>query len=128
MIFDALSNVAYRVSLRGPGVELEGGGALKNCPHQPIAFLINISWMVFWKIAFCFFPRMTSESISLNNVELMDVHYADITCILFRNFQRFQLCPGKLVAPILCVEVAIALAPSRIIVYISKSSRERQAL
>ena len=25
MIFDALSNAAYRVSLRGPGAEIEGG-------------------------------------------------------------------------------------------------------
>ena len=25
MIFDALSNAAYRVSLRGPGIEIEGG-------------------------------------------------------------------------------------------------------
>ena len=25
MIFDALSNAAYRVSLRGPGAELDGG-------------------------------------------------------------------------------------------------------
>ena len=26
MIFDALSNAAHRVSLRGPGAEIEGGG------------------------------------------------------------------------------------------------------
>ena len=30
MIFDALSNAAYRVSLRGPGVELEG--AINDTP------------------------------------------------------------------------------------------------
>ena len=29
MIFDVLSNAAYRVSLRGPGAGLEGEGVLK---------------------------------------------------------------------------------------------------
>ena len=35
MIFGALSNAAYRVSLCGPGAEIEGGGALKT-PHQVV--------------------------------------------------------------------------------------------
>ena len=30
MIFDALSNVAFRVSARGPGAELDG-----RCPNTP---------------------------------------------------------------------------------------------
>ena len=34
MIFDVLSNAAYRVSLRGPGAEIEGGG---GSHHQPPA-------------------------------------------------------------------------------------------
>ena len=32
MIFDALSNAAYRVSLRGPGAEIEGGGFSTTTP------------------------------------------------------------------------------------------------
>ena len=39
MIFDALSNAAYRVSLRDPGVELEG--AFKT-PHQMVENLEHI--------------------------------------------------------------------------------------
>ena len=35
MIFDALSNAAYRVSLRGPGAEIEGG-FLNNPPPQQV--------------------------------------------------------------------------------------------
>ena len=37
MIFGVLSNAAYRMSLacRGPGAEIEGGGALKS-PHQVV--------------------------------------------------------------------------------------------
>ena len=35
MIFDALSNAAYRVSLRGPGAEIEGG-VLNNPPPQQV--------------------------------------------------------------------------------------------
>ena len=34
MIFDALRNAAYRMSLRGPGAELEGRGEAINDPHQ----------------------------------------------------------------------------------------------
>ena len=34
MIFDTLSNAAYRVSLRGPGAELEGG--LNTPPIQVV--------------------------------------------------------------------------------------------
>ena len=30
MIFGALSNAAYRVSLHGPGAELDGGGVFKH--------------------------------------------------------------------------------------------------
>ena len=32
MIFDALSNAAYRVSLRGPGAEIEGGSQQQHPP------------------------------------------------------------------------------------------------
>ena len=35
MIFNSLSNAAYRVSLRGPGVEIEGGG-LTPPPQQVV--------------------------------------------------------------------------------------------
>ena len=35
MIFDALSNAAYRVSLSGPGAEIEGG-VLNNPPSQQV--------------------------------------------------------------------------------------------
>ena len=35
MIFGALSNAAYRVSLRGTGAEIEGGG-LSRAPHQVV--------------------------------------------------------------------------------------------
>ena len=35
MIFDALSNAAYRVSLRGPGAEIEGGGS-QQPPQQVV--------------------------------------------------------------------------------------------
>ena len=35
MIFGTLSNAAYRMSLRGPGAEIEGG-ALKSPPHQVV--------------------------------------------------------------------------------------------
>ena len=34
MIFDALSNAAYRVSLRGPGAEIEGGS--QQPPQQVV--------------------------------------------------------------------------------------------
>ena len=34
MIFGALLNVAYRVSLRGPGAEIEGGS--QEPPHQVV--------------------------------------------------------------------------------------------
>ena len=34
MIFGALSNAAYRVSLRGPGAELEGG--VQTPPQQGV--------------------------------------------------------------------------------------------
>ena len=34
MIIDALSNTAYRVSLRGPGAELEWGSQEPPFPHQ----------------------------------------------------------------------------------------------
>ena len=34
MIFDALSNAAYRVSLRGPGAEIEGG--FSTTPPQQV--------------------------------------------------------------------------------------------
>ena len=37
MIFDALSHAAYRVSLRGPGVELEGVSTPP--PHQVVGNL-----------------------------------------------------------------------------------------
>ena len=30
MIFDALSNAVYRMSLHGPGAELDGGGVFKH--------------------------------------------------------------------------------------------------
>ena len=36
MIFDALSNAAYRVSLRGPGAEIEGGGSQQPPPQQVV--------------------------------------------------------------------------------------------
>ena len=37
MIFGALSNGAYRVLLRGPGAELEGGGLSRfSTPHQVV--------------------------------------------------------------------------------------------
>ena len=37
LIFDALSNAAFPVSLRGPGVELEGGGVFKHpLPQQGV--------------------------------------------------------------------------------------------
>ena len=32
MLFYALSNVAYYVSLHGPGADLEGGGVFKHSP------------------------------------------------------------------------------------------------
>ena len=35
MIFDALSNAAYRVSLRSPGAEIEGGG-FSTTPQQVV--------------------------------------------------------------------------------------------
>ena len=35
MIFGALY-AAYRVSLRGPGVEIEGGGSQEPPPHQVV--------------------------------------------------------------------------------------------
>ena len=35
MIFSALSNAAYRVSLRGPGAEIEGGSQ-EAPPHQVV--------------------------------------------------------------------------------------------
>ena len=35
MIFDALSNAAYRVSLRGPGAEIEGGSQQQQ-PQQVV--------------------------------------------------------------------------------------------
>ena len=34
LIFDALSNAACPVSLRGPGAELEGGGGIQTHTHQ----------------------------------------------------------------------------------------------
>ena len=36
MIFDALSNAAYRLSLRGPGAEIEGGVLNNNPPQQVV--------------------------------------------------------------------------------------------
>ena len=36
MIFDTLSNAAYRVSLRGPGAEIEGGGSQQQQPQQVV--------------------------------------------------------------------------------------------
>ena len=36
MIFDALSNAAYRESLRGPGAEIEGGGSTTPPPQQVV--------------------------------------------------------------------------------------------
>ena len=36
MIFDALSNAAYRVSLRGPGAEIEGGSLNSPPIHQVV--------------------------------------------------------------------------------------------
>ena len=35
MIFGALSNAAYRMSLRGPGAEIEGGSQ-EPPPHQVV--------------------------------------------------------------------------------------------
>ena len=35
MIFDALSNAAYRVSLRGPGAEIEGGFSTTTTTTPP---------------------------------------------------------------------------------------------
>ena len=35
MIFDELSNAACRLSLGGPGAELEGGGVFKHPPPRP---------------------------------------------------------------------------------------------
>ena len=40
MIVDALSNAAYRVSLRGPGAEIEG--SLNNPPPQVVENLENL--------------------------------------------------------------------------------------
>ena len=40
MIFDALSNAAYRVSLRGPGAEIEGG--VLNNPPPPQQVVENL--------------------------------------------------------------------------------------
>ena len=36
MIFGALSNAAYRVSLRGPGAEIERGDSQEPPPHQVV--------------------------------------------------------------------------------------------
>ena len=36
MIFDALSNAAHRVSLRGPGAEIEGGLNTHTPPQQVV--------------------------------------------------------------------------------------------
>ena len=36
MLFDALSNAAYRVSLRGPGAELEGVAINDPLPKQVV--------------------------------------------------------------------------------------------
>ena len=36
MICDALSNFAYRVSLRGPGAEIEGGSQQPPPPQQVV--------------------------------------------------------------------------------------------
>ena len=37
MLFDALSNAAYRLSLRGPGAELEvEGSSQQQPPHQEV--------------------------------------------------------------------------------------------
>ena len=36
MIFDALLNAAYRVSLRGPGAEIEGVGSQQQPPPQQV--------------------------------------------------------------------------------------------
>ena len=36
MIFDALSNAAYRVSVRGPEAELEGEAPKSPPPHQVV--------------------------------------------------------------------------------------------
>ena len=50
MIFDGLSNAAYRMSLRGPGAELEG--ALKSPPpirwwkiSRPIRARVKVEWI-----------------------------------------------------------------------------------
>ena len=36
MIFDALSNIVYRMSLHGPGAELDGGGCSNTPPARRV--------------------------------------------------------------------------------------------
>ena len=112
--FDALSNAAYCVPLRGRGAELEGALSFKSPPYQAVenCFLL-----------------FANNGDRINFFEQCRVNgCAFCLYFVFSEHPALSGVSWQIVAPILCVEVAIALSLSRIIVDISKSSREKQAV
>ena len=74
MIFDALSNAAYRVSLRGPGAEIEGGsqppppaggGKSRGPAGRGLTFVVF--YQIWPKLRFCvkrLYPTFSEDEIN----------------------------------------------------------------